>query len=164
MFNIGDVVYIPVFGAGYILSIEDKEICGKVGKYYVIHFIINNMNIMIPVHSKEADKIRKTIKPEEYVKILEILGDSPKKLPGKWLERYKHYRDAINCGSVFKLAGVLRDIASLSRNKKLSRSEFKVLDEVLDMVSSEISLVLGRNFVETRVFILNFIMSRKQFC
>lgn len=164
MFNIGDIVYIPVFGAGYILSIEDKEICGEIGKYYVIHFIINEMNIMIPVHSKEADKIRETIKPEEYVKILEILGDSPKKLPGKWLDRYKHYRDAINCGSIFKLAGVLRDIANLSKSKKLSRSEFKVLNEILDMVCSEISLVLRRDFLETRMFILNLIMSRDQFC
>lgn len=164
MFNIGDIVYIPVFGAGYILSIEDKEVCGDVEKYYIIHFIINDMNIMIPVRSKEADKIRKAIKPEEYMKILEILGDSPRKLPGKWIDRYKYYRDAINNGNLFKLAGVVRDIANFSVSKKLSRSEFKIFNEIVDMVVSEISLILRRDFVETRMHILDLVMQRNQFC
>lgn len=157
MFNIGEVVFIPVFGAGRVLSIEDRDIHGDIGRYYIVNLIISNMNIMVPVDSKEAERIRRVIKPEEYLKILHILGDCPKKLPSKWLDRYKHYNECIKSGNIFKLSGILRDISGLSKVKKISKSELKIFNEVLDMISSEIALVLLRNLNETKADILNLL-------
>lgn len=163
MFNIGEIVFIPVFGAGCVLSIEDRDVHGEIGKYYIINLIISSMNIMVPVDSKESERIRRVIKPEEYVKLLQIFGDCPKKLPGKWLDRYKHYKECIKSGSIYKLSGVLRDISGLSKDRKLSKSEIKIFNEVLDMVSSEIALVLLRDFNETKADILN-LLNPSYFC
>lgn len=163
MFNIGEVVFIPVFGAGCVLSIEDRDIHGDIGRYYIVNLIISNMNIMVPVNSKEAERIRRVIKPEEYLKVLQILGERSKKLSGKWLDRYKHYNECIKSGNIFRLSGVLRDIKGLSKSRKISKSELKIFNEVLDMVSSEIALVLLRDLNETKADILN-LLNPFEFC
>lgn len=164
MFNIGEIVYLPVFGAGYIISIEDKEVHGEIEKYYIIHFILNEIDTMLPISSKEAGKLRRAINPEDYVKIIEIFSENPKKLPGKWIDRYKYYRDNIYNGNIYKLCGVLRDISGLSRNKKLSKSELNMFRDILFMVSSELALVLNREFEETKIDILNLIKTDNLFC
>lgn len=150
MFIIGDLIFLPVFGAGYIANIEDKKIHGEISKYYVINFIINNISIMIPVFSEEAKKIRRTITIDEYVNVIEILISPFAPLPCKWGERQRYYNDSIKEGDIFRLASILRDINGLSKVKKLSKSETKFFKEILAMVASEISIVLNKDFEDTK--------------
>jgi CarD family transcriptional regulator len=150
MFVIGDLIYFPVFGAGYVASIEDKKIHGEISKYYVINFVINKMSILIPVFSEEAKKIRRAVSLEEYVDVLQILMSPNLPLSCKWSERQRYYNDSIKAGDIFILSSILRDINGLSKSKKLSKSEAKIYREVLNMVGSEISLVLNKDFDETK--------------
>lgn len=161
MFIIGDLIFLPVFGAGYISSIEDKKIHGEISKYYVINFVINKISMMVPVFSLEAKKIRRAITIDEYVNVFQLLISPFNPLPCKWSERQRYYNDSIRSGDIFQLACILRDISGLSKAKKLSKSETKIFKEILAMVSSEISLVLNKDFDDTKKEILNILNTSK---
>jgi CarD family transcriptional regulator len=161
MFVIGDLIFLPVFGAGYIASIEDKKIHGEISKYYVINFVINKISIMVPVFSEEAKKIRRTITIDEYVNIFQLLIGPFSPLPCKWSERQRYYNDSIRNGDLFQLSCILRDINGLSSVKKLSKSETKIFKEILNMVTSEISLVLNKDFDDTRKELLSILRTSK---
>ncbi|MDF2672557.1 MAG: hypothetical protein K0R09_822 [Clostridiales bacterium] len=161
MFIIGDLIFLPVFGAGYIASIEDKKIHGEISKYFVINFVINKISIMVPVFSEEAKKIRRTITIDEYVNIFQLLIGPSCPLPCKWSERQRYYNDSIKRGDIFQLTCILRDINSLSKVKKLSKSETKIFKEILGMVASELSLVLGKEFDDTKKELLSILASSK---
>lgn len=161
MFIIGDLIFLPVFGAGYIASIEDKKIHGEISKYYVINFIINKISIMVPVFSEEAKKIRRAITVDEYVNIFQLLISPFNPLPCKWSERQRYYNDNIREGNIFQLACILKDINGLSKVKKLSKSETKIFKEILGMVASEISIVLNKDFEETKKELLSILKTSK---
>jgi CarD family transcriptional regulator len=163
MFFIGDVVFYPFYGAGCIINIEEKEIYNKVSKYYIIK-LINGMGIMVPVNSDESKKLRKAISVEECMRLFEILRESPEKLPSKWSERYKHYNHAIKSGNIFKMVCALRDITGLSRKKELSKSEIKIFNDILNMVSGEIALVLNMGFDDVRMEIIDVLNRRDNIC
>ena len=161
MFIIGDLVFLPVFGAGYISSIEDKNIHGEISRYYVVNFVINKISIMMPVFSLEAKKIRRAITIEEYVNVFQLLISPVSLLPCKWSERQRYYNDCIKNGDIFQLACILRDINGLSKTKKLSKSETKLFKEILSMVASEVSLVLNKDFEDTKKEIMSILKTSK---
>jgi CarD family transcriptional regulator len=153
MFLIGDIIFYPVYGAGYIYNIEEKEFYGSIKKYYIINFR-NGMGIMVPVNSEESKKIRKAISEHECLKVFEILKEEPEKLPSKWSERYRHYNNSIRAGNIYKMTTVLRDIKGLSLKKTLSKSDYKAFCEMLGMISGEIALVLNISFLDARTSII----------
>jgi CarD family transcriptional regulator len=157
MFLIGEIVYYPVFGAGVIVNIEEKEICDEIKKYYIIKLIISDMNIMVPLDSNEAKKIRKAISNEECSKVMEILKENPMPIPGKWSERYKYYSQSMRQGDIFTLSSILRDIAGFSRKKDLSKSEINVFKDILYMVCGEMCLVLKEDYRACIVTVLNIL-------
>lgn len=163
MFNIGDNVFYPVYGAGFVCNIEEKEVYGSVKKYYIINFI-GGISIMVPVYSEESKRIRKAISEHECMKVFEILGQSPDKLSSKWSERYKHYNQCIRCGNIFRLIEVLRDISGLSKKKNLSKSELKIFYSILDMVAGEISLALNAEVEDIKISILDILDFSENYC
>ncbi|SKA96080.1 transcriptional regulator, CarD family [Caloramator quimbayensis] len=145
MFSIGEWIFYPVFGAGLIINIEEKKIFGEIRKYYVIKFI-NGIDMMVPVYSNESFKLRKAISVDECKEIYNIiLKSTPENLPSKWSDRYKYYMSCINEGDIKKLSKIIRDIGNLSKNKKLSRSELNIFNDILNLVSGEICAVLNKD-------------------
>lgn len=157
MFLIGDIIYYPVFGAGNIINIEERDVYGEVNRYYIIKLIISGMSIMVPLNYEEDGKIRRAIEERRCEEIFDILKDQSEKLPSKWVERYKYYNLSIKEGDIFKLAEILRDIAALGKLKNLSKSEVKFFEDILNLVSGELSLVLSKDFLEVKSSIKNIL-------
>lgn len=145
MFIIGDVVYYPSFGAGYISNIEEKLLGDEKKKFYVINFTLNQIIITIPVDSPKTERLRYAISIEKSKEIFDILKSQGHSLSVKWLDRYKYYTKCINDGNIYDMAKALINIAVFSTEKKLSKSEIKFFNDILNMVSGELALVLGWN-------------------
>jgi RNA polymerase-interacting CarD/CdnL/TRCF family regulator len=122
------------------------------------------MDIMVPVYSKEAKRMRKAVLKEDAFKLMNIFKQEPLELSNRWIERYKFYCESIKNGNVFVLAGILRDIAGASKKKALSKSDLRYFKEILNQVSSEISLVLEINLGETEKLILSYLGLGDDFC
>lgn len=65
MFQVGDKISYPMHGAGRVEGIEEKEVLGNVGMYYVLYFYCDGMKVMIPVDRAEAAGLRPVIREEE---------------------------------------------------------------------------------------------------
>jgi CarD family transcriptional regulator len=160
MFEIGDFVYYSIFGAGKIYNIEENKIYGEIKKYYIINFV-NGMNIMLPVYSKEADKIRRTIAKDDCTKVYEILKSNSNIAGMRWSEKNRYYSECIKTGNIYKLSEALRDMSANFKHKKPSKCEIKIFNNIIDLVSGEIGLVLNKGCDEIRkeiVAVLNLKM------
>ncbi|GIW48864.1 MAG: hypothetical protein KatS3mg079_340 [Caloramator sp.] len=159
MFNIGDKIYHPKFGAGTIVNIEEREILKEIKRYYMIKFIIEGIEIMLPVDDNSHKRIRKVIDKEELETILKKINDSPNSLPSKWIDRLKLYELILSKGDPYEMAEIIRDINFLSRKKQLSKSEEKVLENFILFLSSEISIVLNVSIDAGKQKIINNLLS-----
>jgi CarD family transcriptional regulator len=101
----------------------------------------NGMKIMIPMMSVKAVGLREIILEKEIPKVYEILRNKDVTIDKQtWNKRYREYLERIKTGSVFEIAGVLRDLFILKSDKNLSFGERKMMDTAKNLLVKEISV------------------------
>lgn len=141
MFNKGDMAVYPAHGVGEIQSIESRVVGDFEQSFYVMKIIDSSMVVMIPTNSSKTVGLRGIITSAEADKVYEILKDRNVQIESQpWNQRYRQYMEKIKTGSVFKIAGVLRDLYLLKTDKDLSFGERKMLDTAKSLLMKEISL------------------------
>ena len=141
MFKIGDLVVYPAQGVGVIEAIEEKEVTKEKQLFYIIKILSNSMKIMIPISCADAVGLRDLILKEEIPKVYDILREKDVTVDKQtWNKRYKEYLDKIKTGSIFEIAGVLRDLFILKSDKDLSFGERKMMDTAKNLLVKEISV------------------------
>ncbi|MDI6742482.1 MAG: CarD family transcriptional regulator [Smithella sp.] len=141
MFKVGDLAVYPAHGVGVIEAIENKEVMGKKQSFYVMKIMGNGMKIMIPMMSVKAVGLREIILEKEIPKVYEILRNKDVTIDKQtWNKRYREYLERIKTGSVFEIAGVLRDLFILKSDKNLSFGERKMMDTAKNLLVKELSV------------------------
>ena len=141
MFNVGDKVVYPMHGAGIIEKIETKKILDTVRDYYVLKISCGEMKVMIPVDNSEGIGVRNIESTECISSVMKKLGESPDKMPTNWNRRYRENTAKLKSGDIFSVAGVVRNLMVLDREKGLSTGERKMLINARQILLSEIVLV-----------------------
>lgn len=141
MFKVGDLAVYPAHGVGVIEAIENREIMGNNQKFYVMKIMGNGIKIMIPIDSAESVGLRDVILGKEVPRVYEILRKKDIIIDKQtWNKRYRDYLERIKTGSVFEIAGVLRDLFILKSDKNLSFGERKMMDTAKNLLIKEISI------------------------
>lgn len=141
MFNKGDMAVYPAHGVGEIQSIESRVVGDQEQSFYVMKIIDTSMVVMIPTDNSESVGLRGIITSSEADKVFEILKDRDVEIESQpWNQRYRQYMEKIKTGSVYKIAGVLRDLYLLKTDKDLSFGERKMLDTAKSLLMKEISI------------------------
>lgn len=149
MFSIGDRVVYPMHGAGIIEGIEEREILGAKGRYYIMRMPIGDMKVMIPIDNVKEIGIRSIIDNDELQKVLDILRGDKTKMPQNWNRRYRINMEKIKSGDIFEIASVVRNLMLRDSEKALSTGERKMLSSAKQMLISEIVLVVDSDQEET---------------
>ncbi len=141
MFNVGDMAVYPAHGVGIIESIEMRNVMGSEQAFYVMKILGNNATIMIPRNGAEFVGLREVISEEEIPVVYQILKEKNVAVDKQtWNKRYKEYWEKIKTGSVYEIAGVLRDLFTLKVDKDLSFGERKMMDTAKSLLIREISI------------------------
>ena len=141
MFNIGDMAVYPAHGVGVIEAIETRSVMGSEQSFYVMKISGNNATIMIPRNGAEFVGLREVISEEEIPMVYKILKEKNVVVDKQtWNKRYKEYWEKIKTGSVYEIAGVLRDLFALKVDKDLSFGERKMMDTAKGLLIREISI------------------------
>ncbi|MCB2184032.1 MAG: CarD family transcriptional regulator [Desulfobulbaceae bacterium] len=141
VFNKGDMAVYPAHGVGQIQSIEKRVVGEFEQSFYVMKIIDSSMVVMIPTTTSDSVGLRGIISSTEADKVFEILKDRDVEIEAQpWNQRYRQYMEKIKTGSVFKIAGVLRDLYLLKEDKDLSFGERKMLDTAKSLLMKEIAL------------------------
>lgn len=146
MFQIGDKVFYPMHGAGIIESIEEREILGEIGLYYIMKMAMGNMKVMIPRQKADHLLIREVVNSailEEVVAILQQKGDMVPEVNSPYQQRQRINMDKMKSGDIFEGAQVIYELSYLNKAKKLGIAEKTMLDNAKQMLISELVLVKG---------------------
>jgi len=143
MFRVGQKVVYPTHGVGRIEAIEQKEVSGNLQSYYILRILGTDMTIMVPTGNAERVGLRHLIGAKEVPKVMEILRKKDVEISPNWNRRFKDNLERIKTGSLYEVATVLRKLVLLQRERNLSFGEKKMLENVRQLLVSEISHAVG---------------------
>lgn len=138
MFNVGDRVVYPMYGAGVIEGIEDRDIDGKLITYYVLKIPVNNLKIMVSVEKAEKCGLRNVVSPDDVMHIVEEADII--EMSDNWNLRYKENMEKLKTGDLLKVMQVFKTLFVREKNKSLSNIEKKLMGTARQIILSEIIL------------------------
>lgn len=141
MYTIGEKIVYPMHGAGIIEEIEEKMILGETRRYYILKLPCGDMKVMIPVESSGDIGIRKIVSEEGLQGVISTLESDTSEMSSNWNRRYRENMDKLKTGDVLAVAEVVRNLARMDKEKKLSTGEKKMLTNAKQILLSEIILV-----------------------
>lgn len=144
MFKAGDKIFYPMHGAGIVEAIEEKEILGEKQLYYILNFSLTSMQMMIPASQRSDSLLRGVVDTETLQEVLDICHEKGSDSTiDQRLQKQRINMDKMKSGDIYEGAKVIRDLMSLSKNKKLNQADKSMLNHAQQMLISELSLVLG---------------------
>jgi len=140
MYQTGEKIVHPLYGAGVIENLEEKEVEGILQTYYVLQIPIGNLKIMISAAKAEAQGIRTIHHKDEIVGIISSIIDSPVDMPDNWNQRYKENMERIKSGQLSEVSLVYRNLLLRERERGLSTAEKKLMTTAKQIILSELIL------------------------
>jgi CarD family transcriptional regulator len=140
-FAIGDKAVYPSQGVAEVAGIEQKEISGKIQRFYVLRVLETGMRILVPTDKSEQVGLRRIAGEEEIGEVMQILREKDIQLDRQtWNRRYRGFMEKIKSGSLFEVAEVFRDLYRLKGLKPLSFGERRMLDTARGLIVQELSV------------------------
>jgi len=140
MYQKGDKIVYPLYGAGVIEGIEDKEIDGELQTYYVLNIPVGNLKIMISAAKAESQRVRLIHSGEEIKAALTNAAEIS--MPDNWNQRYKENMERIKSGELSQVAIVFYNLLLRERERGLSTAEKKMMTTAKQIILSELILSL----------------------
>jgi CarD family transcriptional regulator len=143
MFGKGDKIVYPLYGAGVIEDLEEKEMDGETQTYYVLRIPVGNLKIMIAAGKAESLGIREIYAKDEMLEVMAGVTQEPIDMPENWNQRYKENMERIKSGRLNEVALVFRNLLVRERERGLSTAEKKMMTTAKQIILSE--LILSQN-------------------
>jgi len=112
----GDWAVHTYYGVGQIIGRDKKKLRGSKKVFYGMKF--DNGYGKLNRYKLKEKYIRPIATKEEFKEALEIIRSAPRELDEKPLRRKRYILQSIQDGSLFSLAGVLRDLYHLIKSGK----------------------------------------------
>ena len=138
MFNIGDYIVYPMYGAGIITDIIERDFLGEVRVYYSVSLPYSRMEASVPVDNCERLGVRPVIDPGDIPGVLDVLGGETEPMNPNWNKRYRENTERMQTGNILEVAAVVRNLVRTDRAKPLSTGEKKLLSTAKQILESEL--------------------------
>jgi len=142
MYNKGDKIVYPLYGAGIIEDLEEKDINDELLTYYVLHIPVGNLLIKISAAKAESLGVRPILSKEAIFNELTYVVNNQVDMPDNWSLRYKENMDRIKTGALSHVAIVFRSLLLRERDRGLSTAEKKMMTTTKQIILSELMLSL----------------------
>ncbi len=143
-FKVGQKVVYPGHGVGQIVTIESKEIAGKLISFYMVRILESDVTVMVPLDKIDNVGLRPTATPEEVQKVYTMLKKKEIVVEQTtWNRRFREYMEKIKTGSIFEICEVVRDLCVIRQDKVLSFGEKKMLELAKGLMVKELSIAEG---------------------
>jgi len=151
IFNKGDKIVYPMYGAGIIEELEEKQTDGATEVYYILNIPITNLKIKVSASKAQILGIREVYAKD---KVMEILNgtDFPEEATSQnWNQRYKENLEKIKSGKLTEAITVFKSLLGREKLRALSSAEKKMLTTARQIIVSEIMISqnTGKDEAET---------------
>jgi len=140
MFNKGDKIVYPLYGAGVIEELEEKIVDGAPETYYVLNIPVSNLKIMVSASKAAILGIRNVYTKDEVTRIINDLGYADIAMNQNWNQRYKENFEKIKSGLLHEVITVFRNLLNREKLRSLSSAEKKMLTTAKQIIISEIAI------------------------
>jgi len=140
MYQTGERIVHPLYGAGVIEALEEKEVEGMMQTYYVLQIPVGNLKIMISAAKAETQGIRGIHPKDDIVGIISSIIDAPIEMSDNWNQRYKENMEKIKSGQLSEVSLVYRNLLLRERERGLSTAEKKLMTTAKQIILSELIL------------------------
>jgi len=140
MYQIGERIVHPLYGAGVIESIDEKEVEGTMQAYYVLQIPVGNLKIMISAAKAGVQGIRGIHHKDEIVSVISKILGAEIDMPDNWNQRYKENMERIKSGQLSEVSLVYRNLLLRERERGLSTAEKKLMTTAKQIILSELIL------------------------
>jgi len=148
-FIVGDKAVYPSQGVAEVVGIEQKEISGKMQRFYVLRVLESDNRIMVPTDKSGQVGLRRVAGEEEIDEVRQILRDKEVHVDRQtWNRRYRGFMEKIRSGSLFEVAEVFRDLYRLKGLKPLSFGERRMLDTARGLIVQELSVAQAEDEIK----------------
>ena len=148
MFNVGDHIVYPMYGAGIITEIVEKDFLGEVRMYYNVSLPYCRMEASVPVDNCEKLGVRPVIDPARIDEVIVELKKPSEPMNPNWNKRYRENTERMQTGDILEVAAVVRNLVRTDRQKPLSTGEKKLLSTAKQILESELIYAGGYTMEE----------------
>ena len=145
LFQVGNKVVHPSYGAGTIVGIQEASIEDANHVYYVIEAVAKSMQLMVPVRRARDLGLRRVGEARRLRQLL--------RLPGSWVVpedqmknhniRHKYMQERIKSGRFYELADIVRALSSMSSQRTLGKVDREIFNRGKDLLAGELALAAG---------------------
>lgn len=143
----GDHVVYPAYGAGTIVSVEDRVFSGTTTRYYILKMVADEGEFMVPVDQADALGVRPVVKVGV---IQEVLNSLPVALSEDYKERQAGIEKLLSTSDAAQMSIGARDIAWFSGSHPLTGRDIQLFEELQTQLASELSLAENISLEEAR--------------
>ena len=159
MFQVGDIVIHPGYGAGLVAKIGQLTCLGSNKLYYLIELSDElKTNVWVPVKDAEDKGVRHPTPKSQLGRIWRILRAGPETLATDHKERYGSLEEKLRGGDIFRIAEVVRDMYWKDhRVRRLTMAGKNLYERGLTLLTSEVAVVQGCDFWDAQVVIADIL-------
>ena len=140
MFQIGDKVVHPMYGAGVVESIVRKTVDNVARDYYILQLPNRSMVVMVPTENCEEIGVRPVVDQEQADRVLAAIPAIQVEMTANWNHRYRENMERMKSGDLFEVARVIKGLTIRDQDRGLSTGERKMLHSAKQILISEIVL------------------------
>jgi len=146
MYETGDQIIHPRYGAGTIVGEKSVTLYGKTRQYHIVELVGDRGEVMIPLDTVDDMDIRPAIKNLDLIE--EIFSQQPTELSDDYRARQAKIEKEIKTRDPEALAEALRDLAWREHTDKLTTVELKMKSKLMKMLSREMAVIRPNMNVE----------------
>ena len=139
MFEVGDRIVYPMYGAGTVEAIEENNDGEIKEKHYIIKIPNGSLKIKVSAKKTETIGIRLVSDEVEINSAIEMVAKRPVVIQSNWNQRYKENLEKIKTGKLCEVIEVTRALMLREKERGLSSAEKKMLNNAKQIVVSEIA-------------------------
>ena len=148
MFSVGDHIVYPMYGAGIITEIVEKDFLGEMRMYYSVSLPYCRMEASVPVDNCEKLGVRPVIDKARIEEVIVVLKSPSEPMNPNWNKRYRENTERMQTGDILEVAAVVRNLVRTDRQKPLSTGEKKLLSTAKQILESELIYAGGYTMEE----------------
>ncbi len=147
MYERGDQIIHPRYGAGTVIGERELTFQGRTRAYHIVELVGERGEVMIPVEMATNMNIRPAI---ENLSVIEDVFDSPPRvLSDDYRTRQAKIQKQIQTRDPQAMAQALRDLFWREHIAKLTAVEMKMKSKLMLMISREIAVIRPNMDVES---------------
>ncbi|NLS76231.1 MAG: hypothetical protein GXY76_03125 [Chloroflexi bacterium] len=152
-FQVGAKVLHPIYGAGRITAIHEKQFRQQIDRYYVIQVPTQRITVMVPVHKVDDVGLRPISGAAALQEMWHVLESKSIELCSDWKLRQSHISEKIRTGDILQIAQTIRDLTARRREQRLSQTDRELLEKAEAFLASELAVAQDMGSEEARALI-----------